>query len=346
MNHQPGYTYGQVAYNPMIGSNAGPPHQKTAQIQAWAVHASGSRPDHPTMDFQNHLAFSNDEAWTGPDPHGYLSHSNSSDGSDLVNSVPMERMDLNNFSQSGASSEFQSPDFDMLGKSHGTPFVDQAFHPDAQPFPCQENVSFPLSPSNQAMLQGDSHNGTFDPNQGYLLPSPNQSVTPDMSDGNYYPGWNQDSASSLSSYVPDTPVSLSLEDPSFMAPQFCGNGSNQLPLSMMTHTDAQRFVVLSPANGYCSNTSRSTVRPVPMPSRNSLPEEWMQPNLDVPAQPGSPVSTFPHSRRSSDSEPLSARRDPLYQLQPRKKDGYYKCIFEENGKVCDYEPFKLKCNYE
>lgn len=74
----------------------------------------------------------------------------------------------------------------------------------------------------------------------------------------------------------------------------------------------------------------------------------MQPLQDVGSQAyGSPISMFPSSRRSSEGEPLSARRDPLYQLQSRE-DGHWKCIFIDidNGKTCDHEPFKLKCNYE
>lgn len=72
----------------------------------------------------------------------------------------------------------------------------------------------------------------------------------------------------------------------------------------------------------------------------------MQPLMDLGGQAyGSPISMFPTSRRSSEGEPLSARRDPLYQLKSGD-DGLWQCVFVDNGKKCDHEPFKLKCNYE
>ena len=345
--------------------NAGPSYQSPARVEAWAAHTSGVLVNQQMLDVPNSVPLSNDGTWsTGAvSMPGYLSHSNSSDGSDAVHSVPMLRSngsifnthatDMTGLSESGSSSgfqNFQGLGVDMLPSHGGNPTMDNAYPLDGRPYP-QDDIPISFSHNDQTLYSGDIGH-TLDLSHGFLSEQDPGNVRSGSMDGVYYPGLSgitvdSSVSSSLSSHNPSTPVSLSQEqwEESVSQPHFV-NGINQFSSSSFPYNDVQRFGANEFRSSLVVNRHRSTVRPVQGTQRSSLPGQWTQPPSDTTGQLyGSPISTFASSRRSSEGEPLSARRHRLYQVKPRK-DGHYKCVFVDDDKMCDHEPFKLKCNYE
>ena len=350
------YTYTADAAYPttLDGLNDDTAYQSSAQIQAWADIVDEQLPGLPKG-----VTVPNDGMWSigASQFPGTLSHSNSSDGSGPMSSIPMQRnhsstfhghaTDMNSLSQSGSSTGFPITGFGGFSTSQeNQAHMDINYPLDGRPYPSpiETDVQFSYSPHEQSFYPGDGRS-TGDAGHGYLISTDTQNMRPGPMDDPYYQFWNGSGVDSsvspsLSSHLPGTPTSLALDDSTFV------NGSSELPASIIPVSDAQRFELENSMNILASDQYRSTVRPVQGSQRMPLPDTWMQSPLEI-AGPvyGSPISTFPSSRRSSDGEPLSARRHHLYQLKPRK-DGFYKCVFLDDGKACDHDPFKLKCNYE
>ena len=160
-------------------------------------------------------------------------------------------------------------------------------------------------------------------------------------------------SSSSQSSQPDTPLSMAVNDDHWwmddgarMPPPLTLR-PNGIMMPPTMYTDGERLETFSRLNFQPFDNWCSTIRPNQGFQRISLPgpQAWQPPSPPTPAY-GSPISSFFGSRRSSEGDNVSARKDKLYQVKP-KEDGHYHCVFvSKDGVECDADPFRLKCNYE
>lgn len=158
---------------------------------------------------------------------------------------------------------------------------------------------------------------------------------------------------SFLSQPPDTPVSATMFDGSWIAP---ANGPTDGEFGMgpsftigetaqiqpAVYYDDQRWALFSMAS-FNSNARLSTIRQNQPLTRAPL-------TMDTFSAHESQAYGLPQyplvdgSRRGSDGENRNARDHPFYKVEAHK-DGLYHCPFVTTDE-CTHKPEKLKCNYE
>lgn len=272
------YANGLIGQQPMTCSNDRASYQSAAQIQAWADGAAGGLPDaQQTLDNQNGVTFPDDDSWTNVSPQmpGYLTHSNSSDGSDMWNSVPNQQTHGSVFNDglhgTNHTRNFQPGDstrlavthdlgYDLSANTSGDDFtMDYDFTMDCQPYPSpvEDDVTFSLPTTAQPCMLGDGPTA-MEPYHGWSTSMNTQETHPGLQENDYPTGWTAASAdpslSSQSSHHPGTPMSLPHDqwDETMleMHPSVV-NASQRMMPSVIPFTEAQRFESVSLSHVIC-----------------------------------------------------------------------------------------------
>lgn len=232
--HVYAYANGQTGQAPLRSSTSRASYQNAAEIQAWAAGATGGLDEsQQLLDAHSGAAFSSDGQWTGiSQMPEYLTHSNSSDGSDVWNTIPSQQShdSMFNGDSNGAHNthNVQLGSDNSLsiaqGLGYGLPVnhdkdhyaMDLDFTMDRQtyPSPTEDDLAFPPFMNDQSCMSGDGSNalGTC---HGWTAPMKVQEMHAGLQESNYISnGWTVNTASvdpsisSQSSHRPSTPLSL------------------------------------------------------------------------------------------------------------------------------------------
>ena len=226
-----GYIHGQP---PVQGSERRLDYQNVAHIEAWAAGTAGDleharRPS----DVQVDAFLSSESMWTDISPQvpSYVTHSNSSEGSDIWNAVTSQQANGSVFTDAphgsvhshkahiGDDSRIHS----TLGlglepavktnEDHYAMDFDHTINQPPYPSPTEDDMSFPLSLTDQHCITRDGNDATMICREWSSPTTFQEMRTGFQEDNNFTNGWTSASVdysvSSHSSHPTGTPVSLS-----------------------------------------------------------------------------------------------------------------------------------------